>query len=243
MNLIRIESVESTNKYLKDLLNCHHLEEGTVVITDNQTAGRGQIGSSWEAEKGMNLTFSLLLCPTSLPIKEYFLLSKAISLGIKDALAPLLDVTIKWPNDIYYQDGKIAGVLIENSIIGKTILHSIVGIGLNVNQEFFISDAPNPISLVQIIGKKTSLEDLLNTVCDRIKERYESLFVDKTEVEQDYRRALYRREGFHSYRDRFGLFSARITNVTNDGFLHLVTEEGENRSYAFKEVSMFISHR
>jgi len=114
--IVRLEETESTNSYLKGLLKTEHLEEGSVVVADFQTAGRGQMGNSWYSGKGDNLLFSLLIYPIEIPANEQFIISRTISLAIKNTLDQFTDdIRIKWPNDIYWKDRKIAGILIENS--------------------------------------------------------------------------------------------------------------------------------
>ena len=152
-NIQHINQCDSTNAYLQRLVAETDAPEGTVVSTSFQTNGRGQLSNMWEAEDGKNILCSILLRPTSLPIKSQFLISQAISVAIVDVLNSYLDgFFIKWPNDIYYKEDKIAGILIENTLSSAGISTCIIGLGLNVNQQTFRSDAPNPISLFNIIG-------------------------------------------------------------------------------------------
>ncbi|WP_301748249.1 biotin--[acetyl-CoA-carboxylase] ligase [uncultured Duncaniella sp.] len=154
MEIIKIESTDSTSSHLAGIAEgCAH---GTAVMARVQTAGRGQRGNSWEAEPGMNITLSLLLRPEGLEPARQFIISQAVSLAIVEMLDNFIGadaVSIKWPNDIYVNDSKIAGILIENVISGSAISRSIVGVGLNVNQTEFLSDAPNPVSLKQLLPK------------------------------------------------------------------------------------------
>jgi BirA family biotin operon repressor/biotin-[acetyl-CoA-carboxylase] ligase len=242
MNIIKIEACCSTNSFLKELSVKQLLEEHTLLSAREQTNGRGQIGTQWESESGKNLTFSILLYPRFLSIKNNFLLSETIALAVKDVLETYSrDISIKWPNDIYFQDKKVAGILIENEITGQILLQSIAGIGININQEIFRSNAPNPISLKQISGKNTDLEILLEELSVSIEKRYEELRKGETRsIVQDYREALYRKDGFYFYKDKESVFSARIESVGNDGLLHLVGKDGEKRRYAFKEVSFVL---
>src|ERR1035437_6675835 len=149
-NCIEIEKTDSTNSYLSKLLGEKTLFEGTVVITNRQEMGRGQRGTTWESEPNKNLTLSILLHPTFLRPDEQFQLNKAISLGVAGFVVGVLqvdvDVKIKWPNDIYIRNKKVAGILIENSVSGNNLQHSIIGIGINVNQEKFSAKLPNPTS-------------------------------------------------------------------------------------------------
>ena len=238
MNIIPIETVTSTNDYLKELAHKEVLEEGTVIVTVNQTEGKGQRGNVWESEAGKNITCSILLYPSFLPIQRYFLLSEAIGLGVKETLdAYVAGITVKWPNDIYYDEHKIAGILIENELIGNEYKLSVVGIGININQERFLSNALRPISLKQITGRDYDTETFLIELVRNILYRYERLKEGDTEsLIRMYHDALYRKTGFHRYEADEGIFYARIDRVSDDGFLHLITDGNEERSYAFKNV-------
>jgi BirA family biotin operon repressor/biotin-[acetyl-CoA-carboxylase] ligase len=242
MNIIKIKSTNSTNLLLKELAKKQVLESGTVLITDNQTAGRGLAGNFWESEPEKNITCSLLLHPTFLPIKQNFFLSKIIALGVKDLLDNYVqNVTIKWSNDIYVESRKIAGILIENEFQGTQFIQSIAGIGLNVNQEVFLSKTPNPISLKQILKKDLDLNVILESMIQRIMYWYDILQKGNLDlITKTYDNALYRKSGFHLYEDKNGQFSAQIESVGEDGILHLKTDTGEKRHYAFKEVSYLI---
>jgi len=237
MTIIPVDTVASTNDYLKELEK-QVFAEGTVIVTRDQTAGKGQRGNSWESEAGKNITCSILLYPSFLPVQRFFLLSEAIALGVKETLDVYTDgITIKWPNDVYYQDCKIAGILIENELTGNAYSMSIAGIGLNVNQEHFLSNAPNPVSLKQITGRKHYIEALLRELIQNVLDRYEQLKAgDAESIIRMYHEALYRKAGFHRYEDSEGIFNARIDRVSDNGFLHLVTDRNEERSYAFKAV-------
>ena len=255
MNIIRVKTVDSTNRLLKQLVGagsacpyggfgaggpCPY--EPTALIAETQTAGRGQQGRYWEAAPGQNITCSLLLYPHFLSLKKHFLLSEIVALGIKDALDSLTPhlspFVIKWPNDIYYGDRKIAGILIENDIMQQQIIRSIVGIGLNVNQEVFTSDAPNPVSLKQLLGKSIALDEVLDVMLRQIMQWYQKLKDGQFgDIAVAYHEALYCKTGFYRYEDKQGVFNAQIQSVSDDGFLRLRTDEGEERCYAFREVS------
>jgi BirA family biotin operon repressor/biotin-[acetyl-CoA-carboxylase] ligase len=239
MNIIKVKTTASTNDLLKELLRQQTLEEGAVIFTENQTAGKGQRGNSWESEPGKNIACSILLYPHFLPLSQHFLLSEIVALGIKSVLDSYIEkVEIKWPNDIYCAGKKIAGVLIENEILGAHFSKSIIGIGLNVNQEVFLSDAPNPVSMMQILKKEVSIESVLEETVNAVWDGYEKLRNGETErIIRTYHDSLYRKSGFHSYKDNKETFTACIDRVGDDGFLHLLTREGERRSYAFKEVT------
>lgn len=233
--ITHIDETDSTNRWLR---NCTGGQSSCaiheVVWADYQTAGRGQGTNTWESERGKNLTFSILLHPVDLPANRQFLLSMQVSLAICEALGEHIgDLSIKWPNDIYWRNAKIAGILIENRLQGQVIRDSIVGVGLNVNQRQFMSDAPNPISLWQICEHETDREQLLKDILaalDRLLGQ---------EVREQYLAMLYRRKGFHPYVDKDGAFMAELEDVEDDGHLLLCDDSGGHRRYAFKEV-MFI---
>ena len=161
--IIRLAETDSTNNYLREQCAKDRLPEGSLVIADFQTAGKGQVGNSWESEAGKNLMFSILLYPDFLPANRQFLISQIASLSVKETLDEYTDsVTVKWPNDIYWKDRKICGMLIENDLSGHNLYCSIIGIGINLNQAVFRGDAPNPVSLFQIIGKEVDREEVLD---------------------------------------------------------------------------------
>ncbi len=233
----------STNSEMKQLLSERQLAENSVVVTTHQTAGRGQIGNSWESEANQNLTFSLLLRPTFLAPHLQFYISKAVSLALVDTIKQIakLEATIKWPNDIYINDSKVAGILIENSILGTQLDYCIVGIGLNVNQDKFVSDAPNPISLKQASSKDFNLETLLEQLLENIEHQYHNLETHRLSlIDKLYFDCLYRKDGFHSYRDEQGDFEAAIHGISEMGLLTLIDRKDKKREYAFKEVSFVI---
>ena len=233
--ITHIDETDSTNRWLR---NCTGGQSSCaiheVVWADYQTAGRGQGTNTWESERGKNLTFSILLHPVDLPANRQFLLSMQVSLAICEALSEHIgDLSIKWPNDIYWRNAKIAGILIENSLQGNVIRDSIIGVGLNVNQRQFLSDAPNPVSMWQICEHETDREQLLKDILaalDRLLGQ---------EVRERYLSMLYRRKGFHPYVDKDGAFMAELEDVEDDGHLLLCDDSGGRRRYAFKEV-MFI---
>ncbi len=243
MGLIYLDETDSTNNYMQQLLLSKEkeVEEGTLVWTGFQTAGRGQSQNKWESEKDANLLFSMLLYPDFIPVTEQFLLSQITALGVVDFLSSfceLNELSIKWPNDIYWKDKKICGMLIENLLLGRSISHAILGVGINMNQAVFRGDAPNPISVRRINGKNYDLKAAANSIRNAILNRYMQLLRDeKEQIRKDYFSALYRKEGYFLYKDKGGEFSARIKEIRDTGLLVLETRTGEERTYAFKEVS------
>ena len=178
--LIHLDETDSTNRYLTQLCDRQQVAEYTTVCADYQTAGKGQRGNTWESERGKNLMFSLVLYPTFLQPQRQFILSQLTALAVRDTLTRWAgDIRIKWPNDIYWQEKKICGILIENELNAEGIARSIIGIGLNVNQTKFHSDAPNPVSLRQITGGEENPMEVLHDIQTYIRERYEGLRNDK----------------------------------------------------------------
>ncbi|GAB7088521.1 biotin--[acetyl-CoA-carboxylase] ligase [Marinifilum fragile] len=236
--IVRKNEINSTNNFALELIKSANPADGTVVLTLNQTKGRGQQTNSWESESGKNLTISIIFRPEFLPISQQFNISMVISLGVYDYLKEYLgDVFIKWPNDIYVGDKKIAGILIEHSIMGSVLSTSICGIGLNINQSKFVSDAPNPISLSNCTNHEYDLEVELSKLLDKIENRYFQLKDgDKKQLEKDYLNTLYWMNETHTYKDENGVFNGEIVGITEWGQLRIVAE-GEERIYNFKEVS------
>lgn len=234
---IHLDETDSTNQWLKE----HAAEETSeiLVVADYQTAGRGQTGNHWESEYGKNLLYSLLLHPTGIQASQQFLISMIISLAVCKALQSYTSgITIKWPNDIYWKDRKICGMLIENRISGQIIKDCIAGIGININQRVFHSDAPNPVSLCQILGKEVSQQHVLDRFLSVYKKLMRYIESCKTDdIRTAYINELYRREGYHRYCDDNGSFEAKLVTVSDNGTLHLEDRNGKQRSYAFKEVT------
>ncbi|MCL2651268.1 MAG: biotin--[acetyl-CoA-carboxylase] ligase [Candidatus Azobacteroides sp.] len=236
--LIKIDTTTSTNFELKKLCSEQSLHSFSALVAQKQTSGRGQAGNFWESEPYKNLTFSVVLFPENIPAKQSFIISLIFSLAVKETLDRYIQyVSIKWPNDIYYQDKKICGMLIENEITADFISSSIIGIGLNVNQEQFISNAPNPVSLKQITNKEYDLDILLESILNIAKEKYQQFLSGNINaLYTEYQNSLYRKSGYYTYQDKNGDFQAQIKTIKEDGTLVLETPLGEIRNYLFKEV-------
>lgn len=236
--LISIEHTNSTNSYLRDFSYKRRATAFTTVMSDFQTAGRGQRGNSWESEEGRNLLFSCIIFPDFLEARRQFLLSQIVSLSIKEILDNYTQgISIKWPNDIYWQERKICGILIENDIAGNSICQTIAGAGININQQEFRSSAPNPVSLWQITGKEHDCREILAQIMVRIKEYYTLLLRSgSTGITARYEEALFRRKGLYCYADTYGKFLAEVVRITPEGLLVLRDSAGKERKYAFKEV-------
>jgi BirA family transcriptional regulator, biotin operon repressor / biotin---[acetyl-CoA-carboxylase] ligase len=230
-----IGETQSTNILLWKMFHEKSLPEGFVLYTDFQTAGKGQYGNFWESERGKNLLFSMILYPTEITFDQLFILSQLVCLAIKTVLEKYTDgITVKWPNDIYWNDKKIAGILIENSLQGNKVKAVVIGIGLNVNQKEFVSNAPNPISMKQIIGKSLNRNYLLKMISKNILKLYTDLDLEK--IRQHYTESLYRIIGFHEFKSGHDVFLAKIKEIKPDGQLILEKENGEQKYFYFKEV-------
>lgn len=243
MNIITLPTVASTNTALAEIDN--GLPHGTILLTHSQSAGRGQRGNTWEAEPGKNVTMSVLLRPRAVSASGQFAVSEAVALSVAEFLDLYINpdrVKVKWPNDIYVDNSKIAGILIENVITGTTITRSIAGIGLNVNQRKFHSDAPNPVSLVQITGKELQLDAVVTTLGSMLLNRAEEADSTPALLHERYLRRLWRGSGTHLFAEPAGRqFSAEIIDVAPDGILSLRrSSDGVLRRYAFKEVAFVL---
>ena len=235
--IIHIDESDSTNRWLAE-----HRTEGQnpcVVVADYQTAGRGCGTNKWESERGKNLLFSILFHPTEIPVNKQFVVSMAVANSIAAVVAKYVTsqaVSVKWPNDIYVGDKKICGILIENRLQGGVIKDSIIGVGLNVNQLCFVSDAPNPVSMANITGRQFDREQLLRELLETFDEEW----ADLEGVRERYLQQLYRRKGFFRYRDAYGECTAEIVTVEADGHLVLQDVDGRTNRYAFKEIQFVI---
>ena len=220
-----IANTNSTNTLLKELIAQGNPPE--FIYASYQTAGRGQTGNHWESEEGKNLLCSILLPPD----KNLYFLNIAVGVAIVRMIGD--DFTIKWPNDIYWGDKKVAGILIENAIVGNEIRHSIAGIGLNVNQTAFHSDAPNPISLKQITGKEYDIDQLMQDLYEAVKT---ALNEPEDRIWSEYKAHLYRREGYWPFEDKNGPFEAQIQDILPTGEIVLRDRQSKKRTYYFKQV-------
>lgn len=208
-------------------------------MAEEQYAGRGQQQNGWYAEPGKNLTFSLLLKPSFLSVTSQFDLNRAVSLGVFDALEPLLGdkLKIKWPNDIYYSGQKLGGMLIENMILGGQIKNSIIGIGLNVNQENFPVTLPNAISLKQILQQDYDLKALLSEICRHIEAYYLTLKAGKAAAIRDaYLKRLYWLNEERRFMSKDGGFTGIIKDVKDNGLLVVENDKNEASTYNLKEI-------
>lgn len=242
--MIELDEVDSTNNFLRHL-NTSDDQHMTLVTAEFQSAGRGADTNKWESERGKNLLFSLRITPSNLPVRRMFAVSEVAALAVRDALNTFVSgFRIKWPNDIYFEDSKVAGMLIENDLLGAQIRSSVIGIGININQRRFLSDAPNPRSLADITGHEVERR----VVLEQFMERF-SLYMKQVEhgkedaldaLHERYKEGLYRKGEEHKYCDEMGTFCAKLIDVEQSGHLILLDKEGKRRRYEFKEVKYII---
>lgn len=244
-----IDETHSTSSLLRETYD-DSLPHLFTIRTDFQTAGRGQAGNSWESEKGKNLLFSTLLRYPDVDAADQWRLSMLVAVAVREAIAlSLSPITIKWPNDIYYGDKKLVGILIENTLSGRHIAYTIAGVGVNVNQTQWLSNAPNPVSMRQITGEEYDVENLLNIFLSSIQ-RWQT--ASTGQLREEYIRHLYRRTGWHPYIEREvsvaptniqlatqasdGVFLAQWVDITPQGEWVLRLKTGEEKRYHFKQI-------
>jgi BirA family transcriptional regulator, biotin operon repressor / biotin---[acetyl-CoA-carboxylase] ligase len=232
-----IKSCHSTNDLLKEERNKQDIGDKTAIMTDFQSAGRGQEKNRWHSEDGKNLLCSLYV-QLNLKADRHFMITIAVSLAVNDLLNEFsINSTIKWPNDIYAGHNKIAGMLIENSLMGDRIRNTIIGIGLNVNQNKFPKWVPNPVSMNQLTGNVFDLSQILETLLEKIDVYLNQLQVDSMDkLYHQYIELLY---GYNTWRlfDSGGhAFNGQIRGVMPDGRLLVETESGQLRHFLFGEI-------
>jgi BirA family biotin operon repressor/biotin-[acetyl-CoA-carboxylase] ligase len=241
-NLLFFENLPSTNTHAADLLKKSNLPEGTIIYTNYQSAGRGYSGNRWESEDGKNLLISIVLFPSFINPSDQFLISMTISLGICDFLMRFItDCSIKWPNDIYVNNDKIAGILIESTVTSDQIEFTIAGIGLNINQEKFLGDAPNPVSLHQLSGLTYDLALCLSKLRTDLDKRYKQLIAGNSRmIKQEYISRLYRLNKWCKFRDIKGIYTGKILAVGDYGRINIEKQNGEINEYSFKEIEFIL---
>ena len=229
--------IDSTSGFIK--ANIARYAHGDVVTTSFQRAGYGQKGNHWESERGANALFSLKMEPLRIAPADGFMLTEIVTLGILDALG-IEDIRIKWPNDIYINNKKLAGILVEASMNATSFITAVVGIGLNLNQTSFLSDAPNPVSLKQVTGREYDVNKVIQDVCNAILQRYD-VETDYDTLHQEYISHLYRFNEFHDFQLPTGeIFEAKIADVDKTGLLILEDRSGNRHGFEFKTIKYII---
>lgn len=244
-NIIKIQELNSTNSYAQQQIENDALQEGDVIFTMCQNDGKGQGKNSWESEPGSNLMISIVLEPNMIYASQQFVLTQLVSLAIIDIIKKHVlgsnnkqEVKIKWPNDIYVGNNKIAGILFQNFIKGNTLEYSIVGVGINVNQKEFFSSAPNPISIIHFVNKLTDVNELLNELLFNVGTNYEKYTFESnfTELKLKYLKNLYKHNIWADYTDSEGIFKGKIIDIDEFGRLIVEQKDGNKKQYMYKEI-------
>lgn len=244
-NSIHVKSIDSTNLYATELLRQIIPPEGTLIYTFEQYNGRGQRGNKWESEPNKNIALSFILYPVFLNAIQQFLLTKICSLAVADLMAEFLHlagfeyaVKIKWPNDIYIEDKKIAGILIENNLRSTNLQSSIIGIGININQHTFSIEVGNAVSLKMLTNREFDLMTCAGRLCEFLEARYLQLKSGKISIiESEYLRKMYRFEEWSRFSSNNQLFDGKIVGVAFAGKLQIQLESGIVKEFDLKEIA------
>ena len=238
--IIKLPKVDSTNTYLAQL--SRPLPEGSIIWALDQTGGRGQGNNNWKSDPGKNLTFSIVFYPTFLSAYQQFYMSKVVALAVFDFISLYTDkVSIKWPNDIYVTNRKIAGILIEHVIERTYIKQTIAGIGININQDRFPKDLSNPVSLNQLTEQKYSIDEILGEVIEVLDYRYSMLkSKDLSTIDKNFNESLYQYLIPSKYISNNETFEGTITGVEQTGELVIKDNSGKIRKFLHKEVEFVL---
>ncbi|MBC8342649.1 MAG: biotin--[acetyl-CoA-carboxylase] ligase [Bacteroidetes bacterium] len=239
LKLIHIDEINSTNDFARKLIDKEMANQSVVISTNYQSNGKGQSDAVWESEKGKNLLISIILRPETIPAEKCFYISMIAALGIANCISDLgiREVKIKWPNDIYINSKKIAGILIQNDLNQKGISSSIIGIGLNVNQLIFSESIPNPVSLKQLLKKEIDLHSLKEQLIEKIWNYYDLLMAAEFEmIKKKYEQQLFRYNRLYTFAsDNQIRFKGKIKGIDESGKL-IVKIENKWRSFDMKEL-------
>lgn len=241
MHIIKLNATHSTNTYLRQLSDTTNLIDFTVVVTENQTSGRGQMGTNWESENGKNLTASVFVDVSFLKFDLQYYISMLSSLAIIKTLKQfsIPNLSIKWPNDILSDRKKICGILIENNVKLNRLQSTIIGVGLNVNQEDF-KNLPQASSLKNITSVNYNVDELLFSLIEALQFYFQLLKQGKLHtIKKDYESLLYRKDKPSTFRDsQDNLFSGYIKSVTDSGKLNVLVEDNKVRAFDLKEITL-----
>ncbi len=241
MHIIKLNATDSTNSYLRQLSNSKTLEDYTVVVTDFQEAGRGQMGTVWKSESGKNLMFSVFKDISFLDVTSNFYISRVVSLALVKTLQQFYvpKLSIKWPNDILSENNKICGVLIENILKVDSLKSTIIGIGLNVNQTDF-GDLTRASSLKLLTGTHFNLDEILLNFLNNLQYYFEKLEKQQLKMlKRDYENYLFRKDKPSTFQDVEGnLFSGYIKQVTESGCLQVLLEDEKIANFDLKEITL-----
>ncbi|MDA3883388.1 MAG: biotin--[acetyl-CoA-carboxylase] ligase [Bacteroidales bacterium] len=242
-NIQYYKEIFSTNTFAYSIMRDEKPPEFTVIVGDNQTHGKGQKNNVWISNPGENLTFSIIFYPHHISASKQFIISECISLAIRNVVAQYCPhTTIKWPNDVYVGDSKIAGILIEHVLSGSAIAGSVVGVGLNCNQLQFPDILPNPTSIKQYTGQDVVLHEVLYALLAEFHEIYCRTKSDTASIHTNYLQHIYLFETFSAYKDVNGEFRGKIIHIDENGLLHICDELGKIRTFFFKEVELVLNN-
>jgi len=237
---IELLTVESTNNYAMGLARAAMAQHGTAVFSHEQTKGKGQRMKEWVSSKRLNLALSVMVAPTQLRGLPQFSVSRMAAIAVQELVSNYVknDVTIKWPNDIYWRDRKAAGILIENNMRGNSWQWAVAGMGVNINQTTFNSSLTNPVSLKQITGKTYDVAAIAKTLCECLQVRYEQLQQDRASILRDYNAVLYKKGEVVRLKKSNAVFSCIIKEVNAFGQLQI--EDAPFTEVEFGEVEWVI---
>lgn len=240
MKIVKLDAINSTNTFLKDLVRMSTVENYTVVVTENQTHGKGQFDNTWSSEKGKNLTFSILCKFSNLEVQHSFYLNCAISLAIYTVIHRYIKkkLKVKWPNDILSSNKKLCGILIENTVSNGKIINAVIGVGLNVNQENFSDELPNATSLKILSGKEYDKELLLEELIVEIQIQTDLIVAEKFSIlKSNYEDVLYRNGIPAMFKNNlYGKFLGKILGITYQGKLVIELENETLEKFDLKEI-------
>lgn len=237
---LHFTQVDSTNAEAKRLLDNGEAKEGLVITADLQTQGRGQYGRVWESEVGLNIMMSVVVSPIFIKVADQFALNILTSLAVADVVSDYShSAKVKWPNDVYVHNKKIAGILIQNYIQGDRIKHSIIGIGLNVNQSTWPEDVPNATSLCLESGEQLEKEVLIKTLCKKLDERYKRTQIDAKAMYGEYQNNLFRKDESSTFEKDATQLEGTIKGIDDMGRL-LVEHSSTIHVYNHGEISQVI---
>lgn len=236
-NLIFLPSCHSTNDIANEIIQNKEFIDGTVILTDHQTAGRGQRGNTWESNIGQNILMSVILKTTFLSLEKSFDLSITVAVSVLEALQTLgiQNTSIKWPNDLYINEKKTGGILIENSISGNKMSHSIVGIGINVNQTKFENKRATSLCL-ELKEEQVSREIIVEKICECIESNLDLLKSSSfKKIKEKYLQNLFGKDHLRVFKSEKGFFEGEIVGISDQGHLKIISQN-EEKYYNIKEI-------
>ena len=242
MKIIKLDATDSTNAFLKRSCKLHDVDNFTVVVAQNQTEGKGQRDSKWETERGKNLTFSILIKNGLTNINQVFNLNVMVAVSILEVLKvnEIIDLAIKWPNDIMSGNKKIGGILIENSIKANQKIESVVGIGINVNQTQFFN-LPHVSSLSAVSQKQFNLEALLVQLCKQIELNFERMTFEQLYFWNNYHTNLFKKNVVAAFEDvNQNRFMGIIQRVSEQGKLVVLVDDNLEKMFSIKEIKLLL---